>query len=218
MKKTVLNSSLIKHLSSAALVLAAAELSSAAPAHWAIAVAQDAPPPPPPPPPEDVDEALDVQPAEEPMDNFDVDTGNGGSSSSSSVSKKSSTSSKPSVPAKRVPRGQELVSIDFPEPTAIKDIIKAVSQWTGKNFILGQGVSSGAKVAIISPQQVTKEEAYQTFLSALNVAGYTTVDTGKAIKIVPTRQATASNIKTFYGSSWAPMISSSCPTRRWKSS
>ncbi len=205
MKKTVLNSSLIKHLSSAALVLAAAELSSAAPAHWAIAVAQDAPPPPPPPPPEDVDEALDVQPAEEPMDNFDVDTGNGGSSSSSSVSKKSSTSSKPSVPAKRVPRGQELVSIDFPEPTPIKDIIKAVSQWTGKNFIIGQGVSSGAKVAIISPQQVTKEEAYQAFLSALNVAGYTTVDTGKAIKIVPTRQATASNIKTFYGSSWAPM-------------
>jgi general secretion pathway protein D len=104
-----------------------------------------------------------------------------------------------------VPPGQELVSIDFPEATSLRDIIKAVSQWTGKNFILGQGVSSSAKVSIISPQQVTKEEAYQAFLSALNVAGYTTVDTGKAVKIVSTRQATSSNIKTFYGSSWAPM-------------
>jgi len=207
MKKKVLNSSLIKHLSSAALVFAAAEFKSVTPAQWSVAVAQDdPPPPPPPPPPEDLDDALDVQPVDEPVENFDVDAGSSGSSGSLSSSKpKSPAPAKASVPAKRVPRGQELVSIDFPEPTPIKDIIKAVAQWTGKNFILGQGVSSGAKVAIISPQQVTKEEAYQAFLSALNVAGYTTVDTGKAIKIVPTRQATASNIKTFYGSSWAPM-------------
>lgn len=108
-------------------------------------------------------------------------------------------------PAKNIPPGEELVTIDFPEPTAIKDIIKAVAQWTGKNFILGQGVSSSARVAIISPQQITKEEAYQAFLSALNVAGFTTVDTGRVVKIIPTRQATSSNIKTFYGSSWAPM-------------
>ncbi|NBW82981.1 hypothetical protein EBR21_14615, partial [bacterium] len=133
----------------------------------------------------------------------DFDSGGGGGGSSGKA--KAPSAPKAAIPAKKVPRGQELVSIDFPEPTPIKDIIKAVSQWTGKNFILGQGVSSGAKVAIISPQQVTKEEAYQAFLSALNVAGYTTVDTGKAIKIVPTRQATASNIKTFYGASWAPM-------------
>jgi general secretion pathway protein D len=132
----------------------------------------------------------------------DFDSGGG---STSTGKAKTPSAPKASIPSKKVPRGQELVSIDFPEPTPIKDIIKAVAQWTGKNFILGQGVSSGAKVAIISPQQVTKEEAYQAFLSALNVAGYTTVDTGKAIKIVPTRQATASNIKTFYGASWAPM-------------
>jgi general secretion pathway protein D len=139
-------------------------------------------PPPPPPLPDDVlvdDESPD-QPPPEP--------------SVSSVN-----------PAKNIPPGEELVTIDFPEPTAIKDIIKAVAQWTGKNFILGQGVSSSARVAIISPQQITKEEAYQAFLSALNVAGFTTVDTGRVVKIIPTRQATSSNIKTFYGSSWAPM-------------
>jgi len=167
------------------------------------AQAQDAPPPPPPPPPppEDNPPPVDDFPPSDGGGDFD----SGGGSSSGSSKPKTPSAPKASIPAKKVPRGQELVSIDFPEPTPIKDIIKAVSQWTGKNFILGQGVSSGAKVAIISPQQVTKEEAYQAFLSALNVAGYTTVDTGKAIKIVPTRQATASNIKTFYGASWAPM-------------
>lgn len=109
------------------------------------------------------------------------------------------------VPAKKIPPGEELVTIDFPEPVPIKDIIKAVAAWTGKNFILGQGVASSARVSIISPQQVTKEEAYQAFLSALNVAGFTTVDTGRMVKIIPTRSATSSNIKTFYGASWAPM-------------
>ncbi len=109
------------------------------------------------------------------------------------------------VPARRIPPGEELVTIDFPEPVPIKDIIKAVATWTGKNFILGQGVVSSARVSIISPQQVTKEEAYQAFLSALNVAGFTTVDTGRMVKIIPTRSATSSNIKTFYGASWAPM-------------
>ncbi len=108
-------------------------------------------------------------------------------------------------PMSLIPPGKELVSIDFPEPTAIKDLIKAVGQWTGKNFILGTGVSSSAKVQIISPQKVTREEAYQAFLSALNVAGYTTVDTGKMVKIVLARNAVSSNIKTYFGSTWSPM-------------
>lgn len=179
------------------------------------ALAQDVPPPPPPPPPPGDENGMDgfndftpPPPPEEPEFNPPPDTGGfdaPSSSSSSSTSPGASSSSNAPAPARRVPPGQELVSIDFPEATSLKDIIKAVSQWTGKNFILGQGVSSSAKVSIISPQQVTKEEAYQAFLSALNVAGYTTVDTGKAVKIVSTRQATSSNIKTFYGSSWAPM-------------
>ncbi len=149
----------------------------ASPAAAPQAVAQTDTPPPPPVPPVERPPAPESPPAAQPTVN----------------------------PAKNIPPGEELVTIDFPEPTAIKDIIKAVAQWTGKNFILGQGVSSSARVAIISPQQITKEEAYQAFLSALNVAGFTTVDTGRVVKIIPTRQATSSNIKTFYGSSWAPM-------------
>jgi general secretion pathway protein D len=102
-----------------------------------------------------------------------------------------------------VPAGQELVNIDFPEPTEIKDIIKAVALWTGKNVILDRNVNG--KVQIISPRKVTKEEAYQAFLSALNLLALTTVETGKVIKIMPVRTAVKGNLKTFLGSSWTPM-------------
>ena len=105
--------------------------------------------------------------------------------------------------AANVPAGQELVNIDFPEPTEIKDIIKAVALWTGKNVILDRNVNG--KVQIISPRRVTKEEAYQAFLSALNILGLTTVETGKVTKIMPVRTAVKGNLKTFLGSNWTPL-------------
>ncbi len=104
--------------------------------------------------------------------------------------------------ADNIPEGQELVSIDFPEPTEIKDIIRAVALWTGKNVIIGKGVQG--KIQMISPKKVTKEEAYQAFLSTLNVAGYTTVETGKVIKILPTRNALKGNLHIYQGTAWAP--------------
>ena len=104
--------------------------------------------------------------------------------------------------SKDLPQGEELVNIDFPEPTEIKDIIKAVALWTGKNVILDRQVTG--KVQIISPRKVTKEEAYQAFLSALNILGQTTVETGKVIKIMPIRTAVKGNLKTFLGSKWTP--------------
>jgi general secretion pathway protein D len=108
------------------------------------------------------------------------------------------------VPAENVPHGQELVSIDFPNGVNLSDIIKTIGVWTGKNFILGQGVSGNSKISIISQELVTKEEAYQAFLSALNISGFTTVETGKIVKILPISNAKSSNIKTYYGETWAP--------------
>ncbi|MBP6218104.1 MAG: type II secretion system secretin GspD [Oligoflexales bacterium] len=104
--------------------------------------------------------------------------------------------------AENLPSGKELVNMDFPEPTEIKDIIKAIALWTGKNVILDRNVSG--KVQIISPKKVTKEEAYQAFLSALNLLKLTTVETGKVIKIMKISTAAKDNLKTFTGSGWAP--------------
>lgn len=170
-------------------------------------------PPPPPPPPEEVEMAEPVEepppppppveeppPAPEPDQNTDT-----GSATTGTVAAPATATIKiqPGKGSAAVPSGQELVNIDFPEPTEIKDIIKAVALWTGKNVILDRNVNG--KVQIISPRKVTKEEAYQAFLSALNILGLTTVETGKVIKIMPVRTAVKGNLKTFLGSSWTPM-------------
>ena len=105
------------------------------------------------------------------------------------------------VGAEAVPSGQDLVNINFPELTDIKDIIKAVALWTNQNVLLDRNVAG--KIQIISPRKVTKEEAYQAFLSALNMLGLTTVETGKIIKIMRINQAVKGNLKTYWGSSWA---------------
>ncbi len=104
--------------------------------------------------------------------------------------------------ASAVPAGRDLVNMDFPELTDIKDIIKAVALWTGRNVILDRNVTG--KIQIISPKRVTKEEAYQAFLSALNMLNLTTVETGRVIKIMKVRNAVKGNLRTFVGSGWAP--------------
>lgn len=68
--------------------------------------------------------------------------------------------------------GEELVRLNV-QDADIRDIIKQMSLATGRNFILDDNVKG--KITIISPKPVTKDEAYQTFLSALAVVGFTTV-------------------------------------------
>ncbi len=108
------------------------------------------------------------------------------------------------IPSDNIPHGQNLVSIDFPNGVNLTDIIKTVGVWAGKNFVIGQGVANNAKISIIAPEPMTKEEAYQAFLSALNISGFTTVETGQIVKILSIPTAKSTNIKTYYGSSWAP--------------
>jgi len=103
-----------------------------------------------------------------------------------------------------IPHGQNLVSIDFPNGVNLTDIIKTIGVWAGKNFVLGQGIAGNSKISIMAPEPMTKEEAYQTFLSALNISGFTTVETGKIVKILPIPTAKSTNIKTYYGANWAP--------------
>jgi len=65
----------------------------------------------------------------------------------------------------------------------IKDVIKQIGKATGKNFIIDDKIKGN--VTILSERTMSKEEAYQAFLSALEVAGYTTVTgPGGIIKIV----------------------------------
>jgi general secretion pathway protein D len=68
----------------------------------------------------------------------------------------------------------------------ILQIINLMSELTGKNFLLDEKVRG--KVTIIAPKPVSLEEAYQVFLSILEIQGFAVVSQGPIIKIVPSRE------------------------------
>lgn len=82
----------------------------------------------------------------------------------------------------------------------VKELIKQLSKAAGKNFLLDDKIRG--KVTIISESKMTMEEAYQAFLSALSVAGYTTVEgPGNLIKVVPRKEAIQYPIRIYKGTS-----------------
>ena len=89
---------------------------------------------------------------------------------------------------------EELVYLNV-QDADIRDVVKQISKATSRNFIIDDNVKG--KVTIISERPMTREEAYQTFLSALEVAGYTIVK-GPAgvIKIIPLKDAIQEPIPT----------------------
>lgn len=87
----------------------------------------------------------------------------------------------------------ETVSIDFND-VDIRVFIKYVSEMTGKNFIIDRKVSG--KVTVISPGQISVEEAYHVFESVLDVYGFSAVPSGSLVKIVPARDAQKKSVAT----------------------
>jgi general secretion pathway protein D len=85
------------------------------------------------------------------------------------------------------------VSIDFND-VDIHLFIKFISEITEKNFIVDQRVKG--KVTIISPSQISVDEAYRVFASVLEVHGFTIVDAGEVTKIVPMPDARTRDIET----------------------
>src|SRR5690606_30606553 len=72
-----------------------------------------------------------------------------------------------------------------------------ISKWTGKNFILDAKVRG--KITILGPSQVTLEEAYHAFLSALDANNLTTVKSGKFIRVIESAEARRAPVETYAG-------------------
>lgn len=82
------------------------------------------------------------------------------------------------------PIGASAQSITFNLKDAeIATIIGTIAEITNKNFIIDPRVKG--KVTVISSRPMDKDEAYQVFLSILEVHGFAAVPSGKVIKIVP---------------------------------
>src|SRR6202047_2199295 len=88
------------------------------------------------------------------------------------------------IPAAPQPKAQEGATITPNYKDAdLGQIIQAVGEVTGKNFIIDPRVN--AKVTMVSSTPMSPAAFYEAFLAVLQVYGYVAVPAGKVIKIVP---------------------------------
>jgi general secretion pathway protein D len=86
----------------------------------------------------------------------------------------------------------------------IRALIQWVADFTGRSMIVHKDVQG--KVTVLSTEPVTNEEAYQVFLSTLEVHGFTAVDTGAATRIIPSALAKSSPTALGGGSGAQPVV------------
>ena len=103
---------------------------------------------------------------------------------------------------KRFSVGDELVQIDFKD-VELTVVIETIAQITGKNFIYDDRVRG--RVTIVSPSEVSVDQAFAVFESVLKIKGFTAIPgPGGALKIVPIRDAKESSIETVRGNRPSP--------------
>lgn len=88
----------------------------------------------------------------------------------------------------------DLITMNF-DNVDIRTVIKFISEITGKNFLVDDRVKG--TVTVISPTPISVMEAYQVFLSMLEMKGYTVTEAGKVTKVIPSREARTKDIQTF---------------------
>ena len=89
------------------------------------------------------------------------------------------------------------VRMDFVD-VEIRDLVEYMARITCRNYILQDDLKG--KITIISHTDVTIASAYEAFLAALEVAGYTTVEVGTSTKVIPNGEAAQSPVRVYEGS------------------
>jgi general secretion pathway protein D len=88
----------------------------------------------------------------------------------------------------------QFITMDF-DGVDIKVFVKFIADMTGKNFIMDDKVTG--KVTVISPRKMTLDEAYNVFLSVLDVNGFGTVEMGGGVyKVVRAADAVTKSLET----------------------
>jgi general secretion pathway protein D len=84
------------------------------------------------------------------------------------------------------PSGPDVVTLNFVNAD-IEGVVKAVSEITGKNFVLDPRVKG--TVNIVSAKPMSRSLVYQVFLSALRLQGFAAVEERGMVMIVPEIEA-----------------------------
>lgn len=95
-----------------------------------------------------------------------------------------------------------MVQLDFND-VELSVVIDTIARLTGRNFIYDDRVRG--RVTIVSPTEITVDEAYKVFESVLQVKGFTTVEApGGVVKVIPIREAKESSVETSEGRARPP--------------
>ena len=92
------------------------------------------------------------------------------------------------------PTDPDFVTLNFVNAD-IEGVVKAVSEITGKNFVLDPRVKG--TVNIVSAKPMSRALVYEVFLSALRLQGYAAIEERGLIKIVPESDAKLHQSPTF---------------------
>lgn len=98
---------------------------------------------------------------------------------------------RPAVQQPPAKASDRMVTLDF-NNVDLQTFIKFISELTGRNFVIDEKVQG--KVTVISPAKISVDEAYQVFLTVLDLKGFTAVTENKVIKIFPSRDAKQSGV------------------------
>ncbi len=86
------------------------------------------------------------------------------------------------VEIRKIKSSDDYVTLNFTN-IDINALIKVMSELTRRNFILDEKVTG--KITIMTPTKMSPDEAYQVFLSALEIKGFTAVEDGTVTRIIP---------------------------------
>lgn len=90
------------------------------------------------------------------------------------------------------PRQDDFITMNFKD-VDLHVLVKFMSDLTGKNFVIEPNVKG--TMTILSPEKITPEEAYQVFLSVLDVHGFAAVPSGKVVKIILAADAKSKGVE-----------------------
>ena len=85
----------------------------------------------------------------------------------------------------------------------ISTMVKFISDLTGRNFVLDDRVKG--KISVFSPSKLSNEEAYNVFVSMLELKGFSVEQSGKVAKIIPSGTAKQSNFALLPAGQQAPV-------------
>ncbi len=73
----------------------------------------------------------------------------------------------------------------------VRTVIQWMAETTGKHFIIDPQVQG--KISVIASDTLSTDEAFQVFLKALEISGFSAIEKGKTITVVPNTKASKSS-------------------------